>query len=87
MPALLVAAVAAVQVLGLLGLGWARLSEGSNWQGAAQCVFYTMMLLVAATAAMIAGAGSALWPVCAVTVSVMVVGATISTGRELDATM
>ena len=85
MPAVLVVSVALVQFLGLAGLGWVRMSEGSPTQTLAQLVFYLALLLVALTAAVAVSLGSALWPVCAVTFGVMLLGATISSRRELEA--
>ena len=85
MPAVLVVCVAAVQVLGLASLGWARMSEGSPRQKLAQIFFFLLLAVVAATVAVNVTLGSALWPVCAVTFGVMIVGATISSQRELEA--
>ena len=86
MPAVLVVCVvAAVQFLGLAGLVWVRMSERSSAQVIAQMGFYAMLVLVALTTAIMASLGSALWPVCAVTFGVMMLGATISSRREYEA--
>ena len=85
MPAVLVVCVGAVQILGLASLAWARMSEGSKRQKPAQVFFFLLLSVVAATAAVNVALGSALWPVCAVTFGVMIVGATLSSNRELEA--
>ena len=85
MPAVLVVCVGVVQVLGLAALGWARMSEGSPRHHIAQISFFAFLSVVAATTAVAVALGSALWPVCAVTFGVMIVAATISSHRELEA--
>ena len=84
MPALLIVGVAFIQCLGLAGLSWARMSIGSRSQPLAQTVFFALMLLVAATAAICVSIGSALWPVCGVTFGVMIIGATLSSRQEVQ---
>ena len=85
MPALLVVCVGAVQILGLASLAGARMSEGSKHHQFAQVFFFLLLAVVAATAAGNVALGSALWPVCSVTFGVMIVGATLSSGREIEA--
>ena len=85
MPAVLVVCVGAVQVFGLAALVWARMSEGSRNHQIAQVFFFLLLSIVAATAATNVAFGSALWPVCLVTCGVMIVGATVSSRREMEA--
>lgn len=85
MPAVLVVCVGVVQILGLLALGWTRMSEGTAQHPIAQIFFFVLLSIIAATTAVNVALGSALWPVCAVTFGVMIVAATISSHRELEA--
>jgi len=85
MPALFVLSVAAVQLLGLASLAWARMSESSWPPALVQTVFFSMLLVVAATTAVTVALATSLWPVCAFTFGAMVVGATFSTQRESTA--
>lgn len=87
MPAILVISIVTVQGLGLAGLGWAKMSEGTSNQAWAQRIFFAALLMVAATAAIAATLGSPLWPVCCLTCGMMVLGATISSHRELESVL
>ena len=85
MPAGLVVCVGLVQVLGLAALGWTRMSERSSREPFAQLLFFALLSVVAVTAVVTVALGNVLWPVCSVTFGVMIVGATLSSHKELEA--
>lgn len=84
-PVLLVCCVSSVQMLGLMSVALARLTQGSRAERLTQRLFYFFLVSVAATTMLAAGLGSGWWPMCGMTFGVMIVGATLDAGGGSEA--
>lgn len=69
--------VAIIQIAGVLSLGLARASQGSPRYQQCQLCFYVCLTLVGAAAMLCLQCRDGGWLLCAITLSVMAVGATM----------
>lgn len=69
--------IASIQIVGLASLGLTRISEGTNQCQLCQLLFYVCLTLVGGSTMVCLQCRDGGWLFCAITLSVMAVGATI----------
>jgi hypothetical protein len=75
----------AAQLLGISSAWTARLSEGSSFQAATQCVFFTTLLLMGVASMVALAVGPGIWLACSTSLAVMVLMVTCDFGKSREA--
>jgi hypothetical protein len=71
-----------VQFVGLVSVSLARVGERSSAQSCCQLVFFVCLLLVGIVSVLAVSAGIGCWFVCATTLALMALGATLDLRRS-----